>query len=766
MICYSNKYISIFKNSYEINNLQKLLKWEMSYIRNDISVINYDYDSNILTCALYFKTKFYIATLFLNKYTIDVDNRNLISLVNQIFGKYNDIYDVLVELDRHLYETNSITHEKFKLSNRSSEKNIIEWNPYEYLNINDSNSFNILKLKTNANKYFDDVSEIKSGLKANKIIDIIISELVSIDNNTKFEIIIDDNIFDFNIKLKNFSNEKLLLSLENSNLDGIIFNVKIDKYIFPYYPPKINFENNIKNNLDLSISKSLFFNKSNWNVTNNFLDLFNEIQNIINIKANDVYILDIKFKKCNFIIKELLLINNIDSKSTIKLTFNTIKINKQNTINDSKCWKSGIGYGTKGRKNWNIEKYYDEVLEKNKTNYNLLTSLFEEISNIIDIDNYLELISKSHIFDVILFFIKQINLMNLNEHLSINVIIINIFNLIDVLKWKDKPLEKINQLSSHFKILCSEIELFKSLNKKHIEKNKLKLFNDLNEIYDSLKVYDIENNKDNLDADNIQNVYCKKMKEINVDSIKLNINKYFYKKKDINSSNKCIKKLIAEISTYKDNLPVEYDSSIFLRYDENNLCLIKILIIGPKDTPYENGCFIFDVFIPDKYPQDPPMVNLMTTGNGTVRFNPNLYNDGKVCLSLLGTWRGEGSEKWNENTSTLLQVLISIQSLIFVENPYFNEPGYEKSMNTPSGDILNFEYNDNIRENTIRWAINNNLENLENEFKDVIRNHFYLKKNDLIQKIESWHLETKRNKKVFSELKNKCIDLLNNLKNI
>jgi hypothetical protein len=29
-------------------------------------------------------------------------------------------------------------------------------------------------------------------------------------------------------------------------------------------------------------------------------------------------------------------------------------------------------------------------------------------------------------------------------------------------------------------------------------------------------------------------------------------------------------------------------------------------------------------------------VNLQTTGKGTVRFNPNLYNCGKVCLSLLG----------------------------------------------------------------------------------------------------------------------------------
>lgn len=36
--------------------------------------------------------------------------------------------------------------------------------------------------------------------------------------------------------------------------------------------------------------------------------------------------------------------------------------------------------------------------------------------------------------------------------------------------------------------------------------------------------------------------------------------------------------------------------------------------------------------------------------------------DGKVCLSLLGTWHGgDESEKWRPGTSTLFQVLLSIQ---------------------------------------------------------------------------------------------------------
>ena len=51
---------------------------------------------------------------------------------------------------------------------------------------------------------------------------------------------------------------------------------------------------------------------------------------------------------------------------------------------------------------------------------------------------------------------------------------------------------------------------------------------------------------------------------------------------------------------------------------------------GPADTPYANGCFEFDVYFPVDYPNSPPLINLETTGNHTVRFNPNLYNDGKV----------------------------------------------------------------------------------------------------------------------------------------
>ena len=63
---------------------------------------------------------------------------------------------------------------------------------------------------------------------------------------------------------------------------------------------------------------------------------------------------------------------------------------------------------------------------------------------------------------------------------------------------------------------------------------------------------------------------------------------------------------------------------------------LHILINGPSDTPYEGGFFHFILRFPPDYPYHPPRVRLMTTGGGRVRFNPNLYENGTVCLSTLG----------------------------------------------------------------------------------------------------------------------------------
>ncbi|PPD81439.1 hypothetical protein GOBAR_DD21634 [Gossypium barbadense] len=82
--------------------------------------------------------------------------------------------------------------------------------------------------------------------------------------------------------------------------------------------------------------------------------------------------------------------------------------------------------------------------------------------------------------------------------------------------------------------------------------------------------------------------------------------------------------------------------------------------------------------------------------SGGLRLNPNLYNCGKVCLSLLGTWHGHQNEMWVPGQSTMLQVLVSIQALILNARPFFNEPGYETSYVGAEGDRRSRKYNEEV----------------------------------------------------------------------
>lgn len=69
--------------------------------------------------------------------------------------------------------------------------------------------------------------------------------------------------------------------------------------------------------------------------------------------------------------------------------------------------------------------------------------------------------------------------------------------------------------------------------------------------------------------------------------------------------------------------------------------LFSALIKGPTRTPYEDGLYLFDIQLPNIYPAVPPHFCYLSQCSG--RLNPNLYDNGKVCVSLLGTWIGKVS---------------------------------------------------------------------------------------------------------------------------
>ncbi|KAK8763813.1 hypothetical protein V5799_033578 [Amblyomma americanum] len=137
-------------------------------------------------------------------------------------------------------------------------------------------------------------------------------------------------------------------------------------------------------------------------------------------------------------------------------------------------------------------------------------------------------------------------------------------------------------------------------------------------------------------------------------------------------------------------------AGVFIAPEDNDITRIDALILGPSETPYEGGFFHFLIKCPREYPTQPPRVRIMTTGGGQVGLNPNFHPDGKVCLSILGTWPGPA---WSPALS-IESVLVSIQS-IMNENPYYNHPQFQTERSP--GDVS--RYNTLIQHETIRVAV-------------------------------------------------------------
>jgi ubiquitin-conjugating enzyme E2 Z len=175
-----------------------------------------------------------------------------------------------------------------------------------------------------------------------------------------------------------------------------------------------------------------------------------------------------------------------------------------------------------------------------------------------------------------------------------------------------------------------------------------------------------------------------------------------------------IKRIINDIIEFKKNTP----DGIYIDIDKTDVTNMKALIIGPKDTPYEDGYFFFTLKFPHNYPESAPSVQMKTI-DGKVRLNPNLYKCGKVCLSILGTWSGPG---WT-SAQTITSVLLSIQTLMN-EIPIRNEPGFE---NTDPTSEKSINFNNYVNFYKYKLAILDVIDNKFPEFdcfKEVIESDF------------------------------------------
>lgn len=156
--------------------------------------------------------------------------------------------------------------------------------------------------------------------------------------------------------------------------------------------------------------------------------------------------------------------------------------------------------------------------------------------------------------------------------------------------------------------------------------------------------------------------------------------------------------------------------NIFVLPDENDLRVVRALIIGPEDVPYQDGFYFYEFVFPNNYPYSPPKATYYTN-DGQSRMHPNFYTCGKVCVSILGTWSGPG---WTSSQS-ISSILLTIRSLM-IKHPLWQEPGYQGKKDTQ-----NKNYNTLITYENMRIGIQKMLTSTPVGFEGflpIMWNHF------------------------------------------
>lgn len=636
--------------------------------------------------------------------------------------------------------------------------------------------------------------------------------------------LINDNVFSWKLKFNSFDNPNLCEDLNKLSCEYSIKHVEVDILfhgkLYPNYPPVVRIvKPTFMNQLSHRISNSKMVQLSYWTPSRSVIYIINRLhhlinswgridfgENVIHVSYSPVLLeLDSNLQKLSSFIDPVKYDDEIDADEEF-ISFNLLSKSTESsttnkpTKNVSKSgWKSGTGYGTSGSTNWDPKEFIKMQMVKDANISAILGKIIENLY-LVQSSEYKqmsEIIRKSLLISYLKQQFTSVSLLDVKTRLHIYKLCFNIISeliheeTMDLfsIKYENSSetlytvLEKLHDLLKTTQSIgvdedCNDDKEIEYLEFETTMINTIEVI--LMPLYHEYELL-LEQKKTNISTQIISNADVKqqyvevmsKLKFKKTENI-LNTNfkpdfKDAYEKalaSGVNFNN-CRKRLRVEIPTFKQDgsLPIDYDSSIFVRVDESNPMIIRMLVTGPKDTPYDSGCMIFDFYTPETYPANCPMVKFMNHGSN--RFNPNLYNCGKVCLSILGqSYVGpsaSASERWNE-TSNLLQVMISIQSQILIEDPYFNEPGFERDMGTSSGDARTKSYNENIRQYVMKSAMLALLENPQSypQFEDVITNHFKLKKDYISSLLDKWSEEalSPAAKKNFTTTGNKIKELL------
>ena len=711
-------------NMFNQNDKLKLIKYNNNELYFTIYIEFYSYPIKIITDF----DKYCFAESVIDKIGIDKFNLSICFKDKNISNIIDELYVNIITDKNHTIESKDPFHIYQKID--KYDKTSIDYSDLtkQFLCIIDTT------YKKNNDFLLSPIQTIQ----------LIVNEIKKVNSNKDYKHYITYNKSETNLSLVTY----LYL-----NSDEIIeLRLIIDPYFYPFVPPKIEYiKPKIKLNLLFSIINLDILMLKNWCPTITLEYLITNLVNELNPIIKDYIIKDQIENELEYEIYNMgsLLRYNVENKIKIN-----IPIPKQQLIktNENSYWKSGTGYGTSLLQNgWDIKKYIEEQeYEKNK-----ITEILYKINNLIT-SLTIDTINGSLLELYIINQTRDLTILELEKNIQLYKVIFEIlYKLIN----HTISQSFINIITENIKIFVDEIiQLIKITPK--LQNDELLFL--INNVYNLFQKKYRETIKEIIISQDIKEKYCQIMKPSQFGNYEIP-NYHSYGKNNMKINQSAIMRTLSEISSFKTGLPLNWESTIWTRVSKTNFNIFSFIISGPKDTPYENGLFEFHAYFPIDYPNCAPEVLIHTTDNGKVRFNPNLYANGKVCLSLLGTWSGQESEKWNPKTSTFLQVMISIQSLILVEQPYFNEPGWEREMNTPKGKINSDNYNSDLHPHTIKLGMIDMIKNPPPGFEQVIKDHFSMKKEEINNTLSLWENNATKHKDLIKTYRLELIDLLNSI---
>ncbi|XWV24768.1 ubiquitin-conjugating enzyme E2 [Tupanvirus deep ocean] len=652
--------------------------------------------------------------------------------------------------------------------------------------------FDMEKLYENAKKLQEEMDfgnsvKVKKSFSSASAIRVVMNEfkrIYQIGLRNNYSVLpIKDNIYNLKLKFhKDFFDptSKIYADINKYN-KNVEIDIQIDSKLYPFYPPKVRLVTpRLTNHMNGRIATMECLLLSKWSPLFSVDTIITHFKNLMNQYA-EIDTSSNHYDELENDLIELSLLSEIPARINSFLSIDELKNIKENLQNigsnivgdnKKKHWTSGTGYGHSGLAEWDIKSTMKAKEEREKQLSKCIKSVTRRLTKIImnniNVDavsiiqnscyvpylksvfygnNVLELLKNPSQFELLL------NSMR---------ILTNKFAPIFVIKDGDneKSLYEIfSEINKDCQMYLKTIKKTAGPNQTADGKAELDLVSNFVNFYKRLhkQVKELETEENNKVK---QQQMIEKKKTLN-ETYKLemedemcqpfeDMNIHAFEKLMKDAGEKIDTKFITanstrqiakELLSHTKSLPLDFGSSIFYRYNPNNLKYHEFMIAGPEGTPYDSGCFHFRMYCPAEYPMKNPKVNIYTTGNGTVRFNPNLYAEGKVCLSLLGTWSAQAGESWIPNTSTMMQVMISIQSLVMIPDPYFNEPGYEREYGTEGGKKASERYNNPVRLNCMKWAMIDMMKNPTKGFESVIKKHFTLKAQYIKDTCAKWVTE-------------------------